>query len=536
MENGTRFIGIRHRVKKIADGEAHPTQVVIAPSGQPPYQLDLETEQDELDFVFGLHPVAWRKPEPDQAFPLGDFPAHHRKYRKVKDTDDIAAITPLFLKVEGKDKYVLTGIPSEYDGLRKGDVVGMALGGSGDRFAYGLSRQAGKIGAAVLRIPPFALKQARGGADKNQDAHLLVKLVETDPSLFYPTLGRDRSFIAARVAWQGLQDSMKARIAAEQRLRQRFIGRIFCSESGGYPQGALEDEYAREKANDRVVQALETEEKDCEKKLVAALDWLDVYTDVFSSVEGCGPRIAGRIVAAVINIARFRVLPDQTVMEALKRRAEECERNGHFERDKDKIADRIVGQTTFFQILQMVRSWKRQNGLEEEAVLLDEAISCHQQRGRLRRKAHLQSRAKFRYYCGVGLTEDGQFLRRRSGKVANWSNDTRQALYLFADQMNRRPNSEWGRRLLDNKASYAAKHPEVVKNEGGKKRYTKGHIANMARWKTLAEFCDWFYDQWTLLDRKAGSDQAAEADRPQTPAPAPVSREKASVRSGDVEA
>jgi hypothetical protein len=55
-----RVIGIRHRVKKTAEGEARPTQVVILENGEPK-TLELETETDELDFVLGRFPTSFRK-------------------------------------------------------------------------------------------------------------------------------------------------------------------------------------------------------------------------------------------------------------------------------------------------------------------------------------------------------------------------------------------------------------------------------------------------------------------------------------------
>src|SRR3989338_11489293 len=103
-----RFIGIQHRVNLSADEELRPTRVAII-EGETTHQLELATEQDEIDFVLG----AWNGAE----------------------------------------------------GLHQGDTVAMVLGGSGDYLAYALACQAEKVGASVMRIPSFLLKRERGAQE-----------------------------------------------------------------------------------------------------------------------------------------------------------------------------------------------------------------------------------------------------------------------------------------------------------------------------------------------------------------------------------
>ena len=106
---------------------------------------------------------------------------------------------------------------------------------------------------------------------------------------------------------------------------------------------------------------------------------------------------------------------------------------------------------------------------------------------------------------------DGRFPRRREGELANWSPSARQALYLLADQFNRRPDSVWGEKLLLNKLRMREKHPEPVEvevesRENGKtvkktvKRYTNGHIHKMATWRTLSRFVEWFTREWLKIE------------------------------------
>jgi len=91
-----------------------------------------------------------------------------------------------------------------------------------------------------------------------------------------------------------------------------------------------------------------------------------------------------------------------------------------------------------------------------------------------------------------------QFPRRRRGMTANWSDEGRKALYLLADQFNRRPNSKWGKTLLWYKERFRAKHPEVIE-VNGKKRFTNAHIHKRAMWRTVTKFVEFLHRDWTRL-------------------------------------
>jgi hypothetical protein len=103
-------------------------------------------------------------------------------------------------------------------------------------------------------------------------------------------------------------------------------------------------------------------------------------------------------------------------------------------------------------------------------------------------------------FCGAHCLDDGRLARRRNGEVANWHNDARQALYLIAEQMNKRPNSEWGRKFRDTKERLRVKHPEVLVING-KKMYYDGHIHKMAIWRTLTRFTEQLYSDWWSLEQ-----------------------------------
>jgi len=119
--------------------------------------------------------------------------------------------------------------------------------------------------------------------------------------------------------------------------------------------------------------------------------------------------------------------------------------------------------------------------------------------------------AKFKKYCGVSPTDEGAFMRRRIGEVASWKPDARQAFYLIGDQMNRRPNSEWGQKLLYYKQKMREVHPQVlcgrcdhVWNEDcershHKRKYGNSHIHKMATWRTITKFAERIYREWTKV-------------------------------------
>ncbi|MCH7883428.1 hypothetical protein IIA95_03370, partial [Patescibacteria group bacterium] len=108
--------------------------------------------------------------------------------------------------------------------------------------------------------------------------------------------------------------------------------------------------------------------------------------------------------------------------------------------------------------------------------------------------------AKLKAFCGVHVLPDGRFPRQRKGEETGWE-DQRQALVLLGKQFNYRPNSFWGKKLLEIKRGFRRRHPEVV-IVNAKKRYTDGHILKMALWRTLTKFVEWLFREWWRLERE----------------------------------
>ena len=399
IQKAKRVGGIIPRVKKTAEEEARPTKVAWfdkTDEANPAFRplIALEDERDELDFVLGLFPLRMRPVQEGES--LSGFLSHH---------------------VEKDEQGTPVKVPAVYDGLKEKDVIVLSLGGLGDNLSFALSRQAEKVGALVLRCPPSQLKAFREtkGYDKKADQTTLVELLQTKPEVFYPVFVRERRVTYMRECLRSRTDAMKARIACEQRLRQRVIGQIFCNEEGKFPEGEIEKQFDLVKASDKILEALKVEEHDSNKALEKACRAVEVYRELFEPIKGVGPAIASRLISAIQDIRRF------------------------------------------------------------------------------------DTKWKLRKFCGTFCLPDGRFPRWRKGEGSGWNPDARQALFLLGDQFNRRPDSEWGAKLLENKVYYRTRHPEEIPI-GGKKKYTKAHIHRMALWKTLGEFVEWLFAAWWKLE------------------------------------
>ena len=300
-----RYIGIQHRRKKTAAGEARPTRVCIVTEVDNVTEYDLEDEMSELDFLHGIFPVEFRSVQ--ETDDISALKPSHIKWRKLKKDESPEEIPENLRRMDGKVCMVVDKVASTYDGLKSGDVAGMVLGGSGDRFAYALSRRGEDVGASVYRLPSFALKNMREALsqDKDDDAALLAKLVAGKQEDFYIVNRRERALIQLNQAYRDRMDAMKARMGCEQRIHQNLVGQIFCSEEGQYPQGTIEVLYQQAKANDKILQGYIAEEDMRNKSLVKILNQLSIYEDLFQPIDGVGPAIAARLIVAIRDIRRF---------------------------------------------------------------------------------------------------------------------------------------------------------------------------------------------------------------------------------------
>jgi len=445
-----RYIGIRHRVKKTKKGEARPTQIAIR-ENETMVRYDLEDEAAELDFKNGQFPVEYRAAEQDED--LSKFRERHIKWRKLKKDELPEDFPQNLIRREGKKEfYLATRVPTAFEGLRQGDRSAMLLGGSGDFFAYALAKRSLNIGADVQRIPAFEFIPYREDRPKDDDAAILAELVSRDTSKFYKVETRDVELIKLRIKLRDRIDAMKERIACEQRLRQRFTGLVFCSEGGEYEEGDLEKQFLATKANDEIFQALVREENKRNAELMRHVETLPTFQKVFNTVEGCGPMIASRIMAYVIDIRRF---------------ATEAKLKAYCGVHLKNYASCAVCQKTF--------DWM-------DCLFSDSFVSC----------PFCQSHES--------ISSFREFPRRRNDETANWNDECRKALVILGDQFNKRPGSDWGQMLIRYKGWFRAVHPSVFITDKGKKRYTPAHIHKMGTWRTLTRFVEWTYSAWRDTD------------------------------------
>lgn len=535
----TRTVGIRHRVKKTAEGEARPTQVAIV-TNKKVVTLDLEDERAELDFVLGKFPIKFRDVE--HAEDLTAFAKHHIKWHKVKKDEDVSAVPESHKQLIEKKLHVAQRVPAAYDGLKAGDVIAMSLGGSGDYLAFALSRQADVVGGHIFRIPPFHLKDKRPNADKDKDAELMAELVRDQRQLFRPVTPRDRDQLLLRIRYRSFEEAMKARIATEQRLHQRLIGEIFTQPDGLYPEGDLEDAFKESKANDKILVSQKAEEAARERNMLAALERLEAFK-IMGPVEGVGTRIAGRLTAAaLVNLGRFMVVPDQAEIEKLRVEATEWAKDAVAMTDIQRKPNE-ARREYYARVQKVLRSCGHPTQTEE----LGQAIACLDQIRKLKRKAEAKSCNKFKAYCGVHVLKGGkhgdqseefQFPRRRSDAVANWNGIARQAFFLVVDQFNKRSESEWGKYLRRMKANQRTIHPKPIKvpslNKDGtpkinKKngepilitRYSDGHIHKRAVWRTATRFAEWLFRELIKFENGAPAKPPAKPPEPATAATLP---------------
>ncbi len=446
-----RYIGVRHRVKRTASGEAHPTEIhIVGPKGGTDYKL--ETEEAELDFVRGRFPTKMRKVKPDDD--VSTYPEHHVEWREVRAKDDISEIPTGHIRVEnailvayqmgiafnedgsiakrrrvspdedlsgiepekiiwrkakefedltemredhlrvdqdGSKTFVAIKIPAAYDGLSKGDHLGMVLSGTGNDFAFALSKTAELLGEGTFvgHIHSKKLKDKRGDSS-DDDARVLAELTRDYPNLFDAIMLRDRKILHIKHALRLHKFAQQDRIKCSQRVQQIFMGTIFYDENAEYPEGSIAKALARELANNTRLAALTEVEDDCQKNMGKAVRVHPVWKEILKDVKGIGPGVAAGLLGSIGMISRF-------------------------ERPNDLVR-----------------------------------------------------------YFGLHRVS-GQFVRKRSGEVANWVQTARQALFNFDDQLVRHGgDSVWSERRAEIKAEYRRLHPHRIKVRDGLKHLLRG--------------------------------------------------------------
>lgn len=467
-----RLVGIRHRVKRTVDGEAHPTQLFI--DGQKSQSFELEFQQHELDFIHGLHAIHWRDAVASDDVSI--FQPHQLKVRKPSEEENVNALPKNLVVGDEKSFVVVTKVPDRFIGLEEGDIVLMPLGGSGDYLAFAMSVQAEKIGATVLRVPPKVLKEYREsqGLTIDDDAETIIGLYRQKPELFYPVAVKERDMIKVREIFRARKNAQLDRMACQQRIYQSVIGDVFVSPEGLYPQGGIEKRHRELEANDETFQNLLKVEKDLEKRLAKALMNIPAYVKIFQPIKGVGPVIAAGILTAVGDIRLFRRKGPNLQIRAggLKKFCGVAVNpDGSFQRKR-------VGQDLGFN-----------PGVRQSLYLLGDQFN--------RRPDSDWGRA---------LKKNKELMRQRTPYPV-----LRITQIDGVEVVERRFSLEPGK-FKHNKAkgTYELEIDGETKTVKGKLQHTDAHIHRQATWRTLTHFVEFLYSEWNKLERGPAKDDATE--------------------------
>ncbi len=448
-----RTIGIRHRRKKTVDGEARPTTVAIK-VGDKIVCYDLETETDELDFLMARFPVEWEIVGDEDIvwFDAKTAPngirPHHCKWKKVSKEETATCRASHIRQTLDKK-----GLPITQRLVK----IPTAFDGlkNGDRVAMVLGGSGDRFAAALSRhgeeIGAEVFRIPPFSLSENRG-----EVIKDDDHLTFVKLLEENPQL-----FQKLLPKDRDII----RVRENFNAR-------------MEAQRARIGCEQRVYQSL--------------------VGSIFLSEEGKFPE-------SLIEDQFDQIKANDTILQGLI--AEEERRGKEMKLTVRKLP-------VFQEIFESVPGCGERiaagfiasiGGITKFAVPVGSgkhAVS----------KAIKKTSAKVKAFCGAHVLPDGSFPRRKAGQVANWAPLARQSLYLLTDQFNRKPDSEWGKKLLWKKAELRKAHPEPVevevevKDNGKKakktiKKYTDGHIHKMALKWTATKFVEWMTRQWLKLEK-----------------------------------
>ncbi len=474
-----RYLGFRHRVKvRIVDGEAtEPLPSVVAifdKEGVARGELELSSEQAELDFINGILPIKYRVPNSGED--VSGLKPWQIIWRTAKDEDVLVErhlSQQMWKEKRGKKgepatrelMEVVKEVPCEWTGLQAGDALAMCLGGSGDYFAFATSNKLHAMGGEVFRIPPFKLQGHRGKEAKENDAKLLAELVTIYGEDFYPTVVRDRSIILVRETFKLRMDAMKDRMACVQRLRQRLIGMVFCSTgSSGFPDGNIEKHFETLKATDNILGSILEQEEKAFKAMTVAVEETDVWQKLFADLPGVGPAIAARIISAIIDVRRF-----ETDAKLKKFMGVHVMPDGTFPRRRNGV----------------VANWHPD---ARQALYL----------------LAYQFVKKPGSAWGTKLNEYKKKLREKYPQVCVQVTQAA-ASKLGIETAEKHVFIPIGLAPQKVKVKYEAKHPVTGEDItiSGPQKYGDGHIHKMAIWRTLSKFVEWLHREWWKLEDDA---------------------------------
>lgn len=377
------------------------------------------------------------------------------------------------------------------NGLKKGDIALMVMGGSGAFFAFALSNQLEKLGAGKVlwigstlfkrlcdthEIVRSKLKSVDDDGKRTEltfDHMALAALYDIVPEQFREVSVRERDLILLQDVVRRRKEAMLARMACAARVRQRMKKLAYCIQDA-YPEGGVKVFIEEGVANDAMLNLFIKEEKQIEAELKKLIRSLTVWK-VFGPIERVGELTAAPLIVAIGDIHRF---PSDSQLKA------------------------FLGVHTL-----------KNDGTKFKKVKPGEPKE-------------------------VPTVGNSKFARRRQGQLSNWNQEGRQSLYLIATQfMLWAPNSPWGLVAQEVKKRFLEKHPTpevwvrdkdgnvvnrvkliegmckrvqggwIVTEEDGTKttvlgvtKFNPAHINRMVAWRTMTKFVEWLYKAWKATE------------------------------------
>lgn len=210
------------------------------------------------------------------------------------------------------------------------DTIFTELGGQNDKFCLAAIGH----GVTMLRLPTFVIhdeqkrqreEDGKEGASVESSAHILWRWAKERPETFHPFREVDYPYtrvrMLSRMYWT-IQRNI--RIAIANRLRHIQEDMVYLNVGDSKRLGVISEsisalietvptgapsEMEVDDSGEVKLRGFERMENRFKAELKSELEGLPLYRAVFEPIKGCGPGIAGFVIAAIMDIRRFPSFP-----------------------------------------------------------------------------------------------------------------------------------------------------------------------------------------------------------------------------------
>lgn len=436
QKQADRIIGVAHRRKQSAQGQARPTVIAVDTGRKKPKAHKIDDELGEFAFVAGLYPTGKHR-DLQESDDLALYKPCPWVFRTRPLTEDDPDQIPKHLQTTAVGKNgtkvpgIITGVPSKTDGIKAGDTIVTMTGGSGGMLTWAMAQKARELGEGtrVMIIPTGQF--AKCFPDQREDDHLnLVTLFKERPELFRQATEADTDIIRLQFIFREWEQAQQARKAAQQRAHQAAIGTIFAQSTVGFDGISFAHGLNAVAAAHPSVEALATLEGDFYKDLGRLIRRFPIYANVLADVSGVGPRIAAGLLSQIGDFTRFMVEPDNRAIEQHVATIRRIKAELDFDTWLPEAIDaywrtratwREHGLPEWME-LRIVANYARQNGHQDDATKLKNALAIF-------KTAHDESRATTHRESKTieRLRNEGHFNNHREEALAaHWAEVDRQ--------------------------------------------------------------------------------------------------------------